>query len=98
MRDAFSNLSKLKLIVLILLPLKLMEAQSGVSWGAALFVLCCGWMLFIKFLSLYAQLYYSLMSSLVHNGVLKCAYGLRLPIHPLKLFLDVRDIVLLFQK
>lgn len=61
-------------------------------------VLGCGWMLYIKFLILYAQVYYSLMSSLVHNGVLKCAYGLRLPIDPLKLFLDVRDIVLFFQK
>lgn len=63
-----------------------------------MFVLCCGWMIFVKFLILYAQVYYSLMSSLVNNGVLKCAYELRLPIDPLKLFLDVKDIVLLFQK
>lgn len=62
-----------------------------------MFVLC-GWMIFVKVLVLYAQVYYSLMSSLLHNGVLKCAYELRLLINPLKLFLDVRDIVLLFQK
>lgn len=75
-----------------------MEAQSGISWRTEVIVLCCGWMLFIKFLILYAQVCYSLMCSLMHNGVLKHAYVLRLLIDPLKLFLDVRNRVLLFQK
>lgn len=64
------------------------------SWSACALL----WLdAFYKVLILCAQVYYSLMSSLLHDGVLKCAYGLRLPIGPFKLFLGVRDIVLLFQ-